>query len=85
MSEHDVGMDTNLMMINNIISRWYSHRDADFKTRADELYPGSMMQKRGYCIQSNKYPAIGITVDYEIRDASIVRVKHGSSVQGCTR
>jgi hypothetical protein len=85
MSESDVGLDVNKMMINNVISRWYSHSDAAFQTRVSELYPGSMMQKKGSCIQSQKYPAIGIAIDYEIRNGSIVSVRHSSSVQGCTR
>ena len=85
MSEADVGLDVNKMMINNVIARWYSHRDAAFLTRGSELFPSSMMQKRGACIQSKKYPAIGITVDYEIKDNSIIRVRHGSSVQECMR
>lgn len=85
MSEADVGLDVNKMMINNVIARWYSHSDAAFRTRVSELFPSSMMQKKGLCIQSSKYPAIGITVDYEVRGNSIVRVRHGSSVQGCKK
>lgn len=85
MSESDFGLRINKMLINNIISRWYSHSDAAFKTKAKELYPSSPLQKKGQCIQSGKYPVIGITVDYEIHNSSIVRVRHGSSVQGCTR
>lgn len=85
MSEADVGLDVNKMMINNVIARWYSHSDAAFQTRVSELFPGSMMQEKGFCIQSGKYPIIGITVDYEVQDKSIIRVRHGSSVQGCTK
>lgn len=85
MAESEVGLDVNKMMINNVVSRWYSHSDAAFRTRASELFPGSTMQKKGLCIQSSKYPAIGITIDYEIVDASIVRVRHGSAVQGCEK
>lgn len=85
MSEVDVGLDVNKRMINNIIARCYSHSDADFQTRDSELFPSSMMQKRGMCIQSRTYSTIGITVDYEIMDDSIIRVRHGMSVQGCMR
>jgi len=85
MSASELGLDVNKMMINNVIARWYSHRDAAFKTRVHELYPSSAMQRRGLCIQSSKYPAIGIAVDYEIQGNSIVRVRHGSSIQGCQR
>ena len=85
MSASAVGWDVNKMMINNVIARWHSHPDAAFKTRVQDLYPTSMMQKRGLCIQSTKYPGIGVTVDYEIQGNSIVRVRHGSSIQGCQR
>ena len=84
MSDSGVGLDVNKMMINNIISRWYSHRDANFQTRTSEMYKGSALQKKGKCIQSKKYPIIGITVDYFIKGNSITGVIHGSSVQGCT-
>jgi hypothetical protein len=85
MSDKDVGLDTNKMMINNVVSRWYSHSDAAFKTRVAELFPSSLMQKRGLCIQSSKYPIIDFTIDYEVKNSSIVRVFHGSAVQGCIR
>lgn len=84
MSDSGLGLDINKMMINNIISRWYSHSDANFQTRVSEMYKGSALQKRGKCIQSKKYPSIGITVDYFIKNNSITGVIHGSSVQGCT-
>ncbi|MBN1363295.1 MAG: hypothetical protein JW976_00670 [Syntrophaceae bacterium] len=84
MSDSGLGLDVNKMMINNIISRWYSHSDADFQTRVSEMYNGSMLQKKGKCIQSKKYPLVGITVDYFIKGNSITGVIHGSSVQGCT-
>ena len=84
MSGKELGLDVNKMMINNVLSRWYSHADAAFKTRTDDLQPSSLMQMKGQCIQSAKYPVIGITVDYEVTNSSIVRVRHGSAVQGCT-
>ena len=83
MSDSGLGLDTNKLMINNIISRWYSHGDAEFQNRVSEMYSGSLMQKKGKCIQSKKYPIIGITVDYLIEGKSIASVIHGSSVQGC--
>jgi len=49
------------------------------------LFPTSLLQKRGQCIQSKKYPAIGIVVDYEGSRDSIVRVRHGMSAKGCTQ
>ncbi len=84
MSDNGLGLDVNKMMINNIISKWYSHSDADFQTRVSEMFNGSPLQKKGKCIQSKKYPIIGITVDYLIKGNSITGVIHGSSVQGCT-
>ena len=84
MSDRGLGLDTNIMMINNIISRWYSHADAKFATRVSEMYKSSMLQRKGRCIQSRTYPAIGITVDYIIGKKSITGVVHGSALQGCT-
>ena len=78
-------LDINKMMINNIVSKWYSHSDANFQNRVTEMYSGSALQKKGQCIQSKKYPLIGITIDYFIKDNSITGVIHGSSVQGCTK
>ena len=83
MSDSGLGLDINKMMINNIISRWYSHSDANFQTRASEMFNGSAMQEKGKCIQSKKYPIIGITVDYFVENNSITGVIHGSSIQGC--
>lgn len=84
MSEEDgLGPEMNMMMINNVISRWYSHSDAKFQTRADQLYNGSTLQTRGKCIQSATYSDIGIVVDYEIEGGSITKVHHGSAVSGC--
>lgn len=85
MSDSEFDQSINILMINNIITLWYSHDDAYFKTRYDELYPGSRWQKRGYCIQSRTYSEIGITVDYEIINESIVTVRHGYSIEGCKK
>ena len=84
MSDSGLGLDINKMMINNIISKWYSHSDAGFQTRASEMFKGSALQKKGKCIQSKKYPIVGITVDYFIKGNSITGAIHGSSIQGCT-
>lgn len=74
---------TNIMMINNVISRWYSHDDANFQTRESELFGTSMLQEKGHCIQSETYPAIGILVDYFTEDGNITGLVHGMSIQGC--
>lgn len=85
MSDGGMGLDVNKMMINNVISRWYSHSDAAFQTRPSEMLRSSPLQIKGACIQSKTYPAIGITVDYFMSGKSIVGVIHGASVQGCIK
>ena len=84
MSDDGLGLEFNKGMINNAISRWYSHRDAKFQTRTSEMFSGSFRQVRGGCIQSKTYTTIGITVDYFIKNNSIIGVIHGSSVGECT-
>lgn len=79
-----LGLDVNKMMINNIITRPYSHSDADFQTRVSEMFPSSALQIRGQCIQSKKYPIIGVTVDYIVKNGSITKVKHGPAAGGCS-
>ena len=85
MSDSGVGLFVNKMMINNVISRWYSHSDAAFQTSESEMFDGSELQKKGKCIQSKKYLVVGITVDYFIQDDSITGAIHGSSIGGCVK
>lgn len=85
MSPSGAGQEVNKMMINNILSGWYSHTDASFMTRVSEMFPTSMFQQRGQCIQSKTYPAIGIVVDYVMKDGNIVAVHHGGAIQGCKK
>ena len=81
----DLGIGINKRMINNVISKWYSHSDANFMTGESELFNGSKTQKKGKCIYSKKYPkVIGIAVDYFIKDNSIYSMIHGMSLMGCT-
>jgi hypothetical protein len=80
-----LGLDINKMMINNVITRTYSHADADFGTRVSEMFSSSLLQIRGSCIQSGKYPAIGVTVDYIISNNSITGVVHGPAANGCRK
>lgn len=77
--------DINKRMINNVITRWYSFPDANFATRANEMYRTSMFQVRGRCIQSRKYEIIGVLVDYLGDGKHISKVIHGVSVQGCKK
>jgi hypothetical protein len=79
------GLDTNKMLINNIISKWYSHADAAFQTRKSELYATSVLQVRGQCMQSEKYPAAGVVVEYKTNENSIFQVRHALSVGACQR
>ena len=82
----DLGISINKMMINNIISKWYSHNDANFMTKESELFNGSLMQKKGKCIYSKKYPkVVGIAVEYFIKNNSIYSMIHGQSLMGCTK
>ena len=85
MAASEIGLMGNKMMINNIITRRYSHSDANFQTRENELYPGSLFQENGKCIQSKKYSGVGVTVDYFIKNNSIIGVIHGLAIQGCTK
>ena len=85
MKADSASLDINKMMINNTVGRWYSHADANFLTRAEELFRTSELQSRGQCIQSQRYPTIGITVDYVIQGGAIVEVSHGPAVMGCKR
>jgi len=84
MKDNGIGLETDMMMINNVISGWYGQSDARFKTRASELYPSSLLQTRGKCIQSSNYKALGVAVDYVVKNNAIVQVVHGGIVQGCT-
>lgn len=72
MAESEFGLEINKTNINKIISKWYSHDDADFQTSAGELYPKSMLQIKGQCMQSKTYSIIGVLVDYTVKDGSSV-------------
>ena len=82
-----LGLEVNKSMINSEISRWYGPKDAKFQTGIFEMlmFNGSLLQKKGKCIQSSKYPLIGITVDYFIENNSVTGVIHGKSIQGCKK
>ena len=86
MSDSGVGLDTNKMMINIAVSKWYSRDDANFATRSSEVHKGSMDQVKGQCIQSRTYRRIGIAIDYlvSLDGQSIVGAIHSGTVGGCT-
>lgn len=83
MSDSELGSDTNKMMVNNLISKWYSQSDANFKTHPSEMFPTSMLQIKGECIQSSTYHNSGIAVEYSIANDSIAKVIHGSAIGRC--
>lgn len=83
MKDSGLGLGINKMMINNIVTKPYSHSDANFKTKEDELRTGSTFQKRGVCIQSSTYSQIGVVIEYRIKRNSIVSVAHASAIAGC--
>lgn len=73
----------NLTMINNVVGRWYGRGDADYGTSPDELRQHSSLQKKGQCVQSKRYPALGFVVDVELGNSAVVGVWHASAVNGC--
>ena len=83
MSAEGFDLKVNIMMIGNIITKPYSHSDASFQTKYDDLRPSSPLQVRGVCIQSRTYPAVGVAVEFQVSSGSIVSVKHATAIQGC--
>lgn len=83
MSAEGLDKAVNEMMITNIIVRPYSHADAAFQTRPEEIKPKSMLQIRGGCIQSQTYPIVGVVAEFVVNGGYIVGVKHAPAVQGC--
>jgi len=83
MSAEGIEYGANIMMINNFIAYPYSHDDAAFESRVEELRESSMFQIRGKCIQSATYPNIGVAVDYMMKGKFITSVKHAMTVDGC--
>lgn len=81
MSDSGEGLDANKVMINNLISTWYSHPDANFDTK--NLRKFSLQQEVGQCMQSRSYAAIGVVIDYVVSNGSIVKVLHGPALEGC--
>ena len=84
MSDSGVGLDINKQQINNVISRWYSHKDANFLTDPEELFNKSPLQIKGKCMQSRTYSVVGVLIDYKVSNNSIIGVVHGSSAGACT-
>jgi hypothetical protein len=83
MSAEGIEYSVNIMMINNFIAYPYSHDDAAFESRVEDLKEGSLFQQRGKCIQSATYPIIGVAVEYIIEGGFITSVKHAMTASGC--
>lgn len=85
LKDSGLGLDANKMMINNIISRWYSNSDANFQTHPLDMHKPAKPQIKGHCIQSKTYSTQSIAVDYIIQKDSIAGVTHGSNALGCKK
>lgn len=85
MAGSDSEISANIALINRVIGRWYSHADADFAVHESELYPGSLFQERGGCMQSRKYSNIGVALAFVIKDGTIEKVRHAGTIQGCRK
>lgn len=83
MNATDVALLVNQSMIAGFITRGYSHADAAFQTKIGQFKSSSSLQVRGICIQSAKYPIVGVVAEFQIKGDHIVGVKHAMSVQGC--
>lgn len=75
------GSDANKVKINQLIATWYSHPDAEFDP--SKLYKTSLYQVVGQCMQSRRFAAIGVMIDYVMSDQGIAKVYHGPSLEGC--
>lgn len=75
--------EVNAMMIRNFIAKPYSHDDAKFLTRNQEIREGSTLQKRGKCIQSETYSNVGVVFELVQDNDRILSVKHALALQGC--
>lgn len=84
MRDNGLGLDINKMMINNIVARPYSHADANFQSRPAEMFKTSLLQVRGGCIQSGRYPAIAVVIEYLVSGSSIYEVRHAAGIGPCT-
>ena len=74
-------LQANKVAINQLLATWYSHPDADFDP--ENLYKTSLYQVVGQCMQSRRFAAIGIAIEYAISDESIAKVYHGPTLEGC--
>lgn len=78
-----IGMRLHQEEINRVIAPWYSDTDANYQTEPGQLRRKSDFQVRGWCIQSETYPLIGVMIDYFTDEQSIVAVVHSLAASGC--
>ena len=83
MSDRGIGLDVNKRQINFIITKPYSHDDANFQVNVSQLGSHSLFQIRGKCIQSKKYSNVIVSVEYTVINNSITKVVHGSGIAPC--
>ena len=71
--------------INEQIATWYSKPDADFMTQPDDLQglAPSLLRKKGWCIESRKYPTWSFIVDYFWMNNGIGAVMHSPGQGSC--
>ncbi len=84
MSATGLDAEINVRMINLAISRWYSHPDAEFAVQLGELRKSSPIQVRGKCMQSRRYPTIGVALEYFQQNGYLVGAKHAPAAGACT-
>ena len=71
--------DANRKKINELVSKPYSHADANFQTIPRYTKKRAALQVEGYCIQSLKYSLIGVAIDYVVEGGYITSVIHCSA------
>ena len=74
----------NRAAIARVIAYPYSHADADFAVYPTEWFEPISFQRRGQCIQSRRYPDMGVAVEVTTSDGYITEVRHSITVSGCT-
>ena len=68
----------NISQINKAVSRWYSHSDAKFKTGQNDLVEANGLINVGYCMMSETYKSIAVSIDYQIENGAFTKVVHAT-------
>ena len=80
--EGDAGF-LNRTSIASAIAYSYSHRNANFAVLPNEWHDPISPQLRGKCVQSRRYPSVGVAVDFQTLDGYISEVRHSITLSGC--